>query len=103
MPGCEHVVEYHMIAKGGGWAAVSGQPPIRVAAGDIVMFPHGDRHVLSNALDVEPFRLTAERVFSTRNAPKPLPIACHHGVIEPGATLPIEDGEHDRHMRFSRL
>ena len=24
MPGCEHVMEYHMIAKGNGWAAVSG-------------------------------------------------------------------------------
>lgn len=25
MPGCEHVMEYHMIAKGNGWAAVSGR------------------------------------------------------------------------------
>ena len=24
MPGCEHVMEYHMIAKGNGWAAVAG-------------------------------------------------------------------------------
>lgn len=42
MPGCEHVIEYHMIAKGNGWAAVSGQPPVKLAAGDIVMFPQGD-------------------------------------------------------------
>ena len=69
MPGCEHIMEYHMIAKGAGWAAVSGHPPIKLAAGDIVLFPQGDRHVLSSAPDVEPFRLTAEWVFSTRNAP----------------------------------
>ena len=31
------------------------------------MFPQGDRHVPSSAPDVEPFRLEAERVFSTRN------------------------------------
>ena len=27
MPGCEHVMEYHLLAKGSGWAAVSGLPP----------------------------------------------------------------------------
>jgi hypothetical protein len=91
MPGCEHVMEYHMIAKGSGWAAVSGQPPIKLAAGDIVMFPQGDRHVLSSAPDVEPFRLTPDWVFSTRNAPKPLPISYHHGVVEPGGALPVEE------------
>ncbi|MDP3136540.1 MAG: cupin domain-containing protein, partial [Burkholderiaceae bacterium] len=41
MPGCEHVIEYHMIAKGSAWAAVSGQPPVKLGAGDIVMFPQG--------------------------------------------------------------
>ena len=91
MPGCEHVMEYHMIAKGNGWAAVSGHPPIRLAAGDIVMFPQGDRHVLSSAPDVEPFRLTPEWVFSTRNAPKPLPISYRRGVLQPGAALPVEE------------
>ena len=91
MPGCEHVMEYHMIAKGSGWAAVSGHPPIRLAAGDIVMFPQGDRRVLSSAPDVEPFRLTPEWVFSTRNAPKPLPISYHRGVFHPGAALPVEE------------
>jgi AraC-like DNA-binding protein len=91
MPGCEHVMEYHMIAKGGGWAGVSGLPPVKLAAGDIVMFPQGDRHVLSSAPDVEPFRLTAEWVFATRNTPKPLPISYHHGVIEPGAVVPVEE------------
>ena len=49
VPGCEHAMEYHMIAKGEGWAAVSGLPPVRLAAGDIVMFPQGDRHVISSA------------------------------------------------------
>ena len=60
MPGCEHVMEYHMIAKGSGWAAISGHPPVKLSAGDIVMFPQGDRHVLSSAPGIEPFRLTAE-------------------------------------------
>lgn len=90
MPGCEHVIECHMIAKGNGWAAISGEPPVKLAAGDVVMFPQGDRHVLSNAPGIEPLRRTAEWVFSTRNVPKPMPIAYHHGVVEAGTPLPVD-------------
>jgi hypothetical protein len=90
MPGCDHVIEYHMIAKGNGWAAVASQPPVKLATGDIVMFPQGDRHVLSSAPGIEPVRQTAEWVFSTRHVPKPMPIGFHHGVVEPGSPLPVE-------------
>ena len=93
MPGCEHVMEYHMIAKGNGWAAVSGLAPVRLSAGDIVMFPHGDRHVLSSAPDVEPVPRSAEWVYARRNDPKPLLVAFHQGVVDDGARLPIEDAD----------
>lgn len=91
LPGCEHVMEYHMITKGTGWAAVSGEPPVRLAAGDVVMFPQGDSHVLSSAPEVAPFKRTAEWMFATRNAPKPIPIAFHHGIVEPGTAMPVEE------------
>jgi AraC-like DNA-binding protein len=90
MPGCEHVMAFHMIAKGSGWAAVAKQAPVKLAAGDIVMFPQGDRHVLSSAPDAEPLRISAEWIFSVRDAAKPLPIAYHHGVLEPGARQPVD-------------
>ena len=90
MPGCEHVMEYHMIAKGNGWAAVSGEAPVKLAAGDIVMYPQGDRHVLSSAPDTEPSRLTAEWVYAQRNYPKPMLISYHHGVVDAVASLPVE-------------
>ena len=93
MPGCEHVMEYHMIAKGNGWAAVAGQAPVKLAAGDIVIFPQGDGHTMSSAPGIEPLRRTAEWVFSTRNDPKPMPIAYHHGVVEAGAPLPVESAD----------
>ncbi len=93
LPGCEHVMEYHMIAKGNGWAATSGHAPVKLATGDIVMFPQGDRHVLSSAPGIEPLRQTADWVFSTRNDPKPMPISYHHGVVEAGAQLPVDDAD----------
>ena len=90
MPGSEHVIEYHMVAKGNGWAAVSGLPPVKLATGDIVMFPQGDSHIMSSAPDVTPQPLTAEWVFSRRNDPRPLPISYHHGVIDAGAPMPVK-------------
>ena len=93
LPGCEHVMEYHMIAKGSGWAAISGQAPVKLATGDIVMFPQGDRHVLSSAPNVEPLRMTADWVFARRNDPKPMPISYHHGVMDAGAPMPVENAD----------
>ncbi|MFA7388064.1 MAG: AraC family transcriptional regulator [Thiohalobacteraceae bacterium] len=93
MPGCEHVMEYHMIAKGNGWAAVSGESPVKLVAGDVVIFPQGDRHVMSSAPGVEPLRRTADWVFATRQTPKPIAISYHHGVVEAGTETPVEDAD----------
>jgi len=93
MPGCEHVMEYHMIAKGGGWAAVDGHAPVKLGAGDVVIFPQGDRHVMSSAPGLEPHRRTADWVFSRRNDPRPLPISYHHGVMDAGTLLPVEQAD----------
>jgi AraC-like DNA-binding protein len=93
MPGCDHVMEYHMIAKGSGWAAVSGLPPVRVAAGDIVMFPRGDRHVMSSAPDLEPSRMNPQWVLASKDHPKPLPISYHNGVVHPGTALPAAEAD----------
>ena len=49
MPGAEHVMEYHVVVSGGCWAAVVGEDPVRLETGDIVLFPHGDPHVVSSA------------------------------------------------------
>lgn len=93
MPGSGHVMEYHMIARGQGWAGVQGVAPARLAAGDVVIFPHGDAHVMSSAPGKQPHRLEAEWVFATRDDPKPMPIAFHHGVIRPGAETPLDEAE----------
>lgn len=72
IPGAEHVIEYHLVAKGNGWAAVLGEPPVRLQAGDVVMFPQGDAHVLSSAPGLRGERADVEWVFATRHLPKPI-------------------------------
>lgn len=47
-PGSEHLVSYHVITAGNCWATIDGQEPIHLSAGDIIMLPHGDTHVLSS-------------------------------------------------------
>jgi AraC-like DNA-binding protein len=49
MRGVEHVVEYHAVAQGRCWAGIPGGPAVELSAGDVVMFPHGDAHVVSSA------------------------------------------------------
>src|SRR5262245_15597576 len=47
-PGAEHMVSYHVMTHGSCWASVLGGAPIRLQAGDIVVFPQGDAHAMSS-------------------------------------------------------
>jgi len=47
-PGSEHMISYHVILEGSCWAIVEGEPPVQLAAGDVIVFPHGDTHVLTS-------------------------------------------------------
>jgi AraC-like DNA-binding protein len=49
MPEAEHVIEYHVVVAGQCWAALVGEAPVRLSSGDLVLFPHGDPHVMSSA------------------------------------------------------
>jgi AraC-like DNA-binding protein len=48
LPGSEHLICYHVITQGSCWACIPGEPPMRLSAGDIIVLPHGDTHVLSS-------------------------------------------------------
>lgn len=49
MPGFEHVVCFHLMLDGWCWAQLAdeSQPPIRLDAGDVLIFPGGDGHVMA--------------------------------------------------------
>ena len=49
MRGVDHVIEYHVVTQGSCWAGLPGAPAVQLGAGDVVMFPHGDAHVVSSA------------------------------------------------------
>src|SRR4051812_2046037 len=49
MPGSERVIHYHLVARGSCWAHAVGDPPAQLREGDLIVFPHGDHHVLCSA------------------------------------------------------
>ena len=91
MPGSEHVLAYHLVTKGEGWAATDGEPPVRLAQGDIVMFPRGDAHVMSSAPGMHAQEDLSDWRVTTRDDPKPITVAYHRGVLRPGAPLPADE------------
>jgi AraC-like DNA-binding protein len=59
LPSAEHVAIYHLLVEGRCRARLSdGAAPIELAAGDLVLFPHGDGHLLGS--DVRRAPLLAE-------------------------------------------
>ncbi|HVC31452.1 MAG TPA: AraC family transcriptional regulator [Steroidobacteraceae bacterium] len=61
-PGARKIIPYHLVSEGGCFIEVKGQPPIQVEAPEVVLFPHGDVHVLSSAPGLEPLQITTEAV-----------------------------------------
>ena len=54
-PDLKHVIVYHLLTEGRCYAHVEGDGrPVSLSAGDIVVFPHGDPHVLGNGTPVKP-------------------------------------------------
>jgi AraC-like DNA-binding protein len=50
MPNAEHVIAFHAVLAGSCWAELpAAGPPTRLDAGDLVVIPMGDAHVISSA------------------------------------------------------
>ncbi len=49
IPGAEHVIDYHIVTAGSCWGGIVGEPALRLEAGDVIVFPQGDSHVMSSA------------------------------------------------------
>ena len=54
-PDSRHVIIYHLLSEGRGYAQVEGDSRLlHLTAGDIVIFPHGDPHIMGNGPPVKP-------------------------------------------------
>ena len=74
MPGADHVMEYHVVVSGTCWGGIVGSAPVRLQAGDLVLFPHGDPHVMSSAPGM---RAAADPGGYFERMRQPLPFSLH--------------------------
>jgi AraC-like DNA-binding protein len=47
-PDTQHLIPYHVVTHGSCWGWAVDESPIQLSEGDIIVFPHGDAHVLSS-------------------------------------------------------
>ena len=51
----KHVIIFHLLTEGRGHARIESEArPLSLIAGDLVIFPHGDAHVMGNGPPVKP-------------------------------------------------
>ena len=48
MPGAEHLISYHILTEGRCFGGLVGEEPVELGPGDVIVFPHGDAHVMSS-------------------------------------------------------
>jgi AraC-like DNA-binding protein len=59
MPGAEHFIHYHYIIDGRCRARVESAPEVELEGGDVVVYPHGDPHLMGSGLHLAPFPLAS--------------------------------------------
>jgi AraC-like DNA-binding protein len=74
LPGAQHVVSYHIVTRGQCWAALQGDQPVLLKAGDVLVVPHGDPYIMASAPDLRSRAPVSDvleffRYMATRSAP----------------------------------
>lgn len=67
MPGAEHLISYHIVTEGRCFGGLVGTEPVELLRGDVIVFPHGDAHIMSSEVLPAGGRVPkSNRVTSTR-------------------------------------
>ena len=48
MPTAEHLISYHVVTQGRCYGGLIGEAQVELAPGDVIVFPHGDAHLMSS-------------------------------------------------------
>jgi len=52
LPAAEHLISYHILIQGRCFGGVVGEEQVELLPGDVIVFPHGDPHVMSSGRGV---------------------------------------------------
>ena len=89
MPDADHVIPYHLVTEGTCYARLVDGDPVELGAGDLILFPAGDRHVLATASEAglrrKPFDITGESL---------------HGLLRRGSVAKLNEGDAGKTTRI---
>lgn len=49
LPHAEHLISYHILTEGRAYGGLVGQPQVELLPGDVIVFCHGDPHVMTSS------------------------------------------------------
>ena len=55
----ESIALFHVLVEGQCWISLEGHAPLRMEARDVIIFPHGDPHVMSSHIGARPWPINA--------------------------------------------
>lgn len=89
VPGSDLVISYHIVNRGPCWAAVRGEPPMRLESGDILVLPHGDAYKIGDTPRFPTLADEEESIdfFKSMAAGDIPPIVTEDGTRAPGSRL----------------
>jgi AraC-like DNA-binding protein len=75
LPGARQLMLFHLVAEGRCWIGLEGREPLRLEAGDVVVFPYGDAHVITSDLAMKPAPITGLLGAAMRRGGMPVCVA----------------------------
>ena len=64
--GAERLLLYHYMVEGSCLVTLEGMAPLRLNAGDIIVFPHGDAHTMASSAGEQPQQMDAQAILRQR-------------------------------------
>jgi AraC-like DNA-binding protein len=80
MPAADHLISYHIVTAGRCYGGLLGEEQVELVPGDVIVFPHGDAHIMSGRRGVR----TGPEVHTI--VPDPYPATVQLGEDGPRAT-----------------
>jgi AraC-like DNA-binding protein len=94
LPGAEHLIEYHVVTRGTCWGALTGEAPVKLQEGDVIMFPQGDAHVMSSAPGLRVGNVDLGFFFSPKPSQLPYVLTQHGDQVSATARLDGGGADH---------
>src|SRR5262249_9772564 len=62
----DRVLLYHYMLEGSCLITLEGMAPLRLGAGEIIVFPHGDAHTMASSTAAQPQQMDAQSILRER-------------------------------------